>query len=144
MASARASAPLSISAAKLSGGAFKIGTRRGLLPSACETPENQTGGKLGERIDEEEAGTSIGMTVDGSDRFGKKETSGVCGGGRIKENSEASEDRLVCFCESAIKRFEPRDSNSTNDWGVISFGRSRNVHQLHSETRHRGRTFRFW
>ena len=60
------------------------------------------GGNLGVRI--EWGGTSMGMTVTGSSRGGKWETSGVPGGGRMRENSDAREENGVCFWERAMRR----------------------------------------
>jgi hypothetical protein len=46
--------------------------------------------------------------------------SGVPGGGRMRENSDAREVRGVCFGERAIKRFVSLESRETRDWGVMS------------------------
>lgn len=49
--------------------------------------------------------------------------SGVPGGGRTKENSEAREDNGVCFVESAIMRLLLRSRRLTRDWGVMSLAK---------------------
>ena len=68
--SASESGVLSESAAKLSAGALRMGTKRGLFPSAKGTPENHTGAVFGERRGDVE-GTFTGITVSGSARSGK-------------------------------------------------------------------------
>ena len=99
------------SEAKLSAGARRIGKRSGLLPSAAGIPENQTGGKsdptmtLGWGV--------IGTTVAGSSRSGKWEMRGVCGGGRMRENSFARELTRFCFWERASSRFVPFSNSDT-------------------------------
>lgn len=101
------------SEAKLSAGARRMGRRSGLLPSAAGIPENQIGDKsdpmrtLG--------WGAIGMTVAGSSRSGKWETRGVCGGGRMRENSLARELTRFCFWERARSRFVPFSSSETKD-----------------------------
>lgn len=89
-ASNRASAPesVSVSDAKLSAGACRMGTSRGLLRCAKGMPENHTGGVLGV-IKGWSEGTGTGITLGGVSRAGKWEISGVPGGGRIRENSDA-------------------------------------------------------
>ena len=83
------------SEAKLSAGARRMGKRSGLFPSAAGIPENHTGGKsdptmiLGCGV--------IGIMVAGSSRSGEWETRGVCGGGRMRENSFARELTRFCF-----------------------------------------------
>jgi len=89
-ASNRTSAPesVSVSDAKLSAGAWRMGTNRGLLPCAKGIPENHTGGVLCVSkgcCD----GADTGITVEGVSRAGKWEMRGVPGGGRISENSDA-------------------------------------------------------
>ena len=103
-----------VSAAKLSGGAFTIGTRYGLLFIACGTPENQIV-EFAETMPEEGAETGTGTSVCGCAREGKCETRGVCGGGRTRENSAASDvkgvwegdnaNRMFTFCDSNVTRF---------------------------------------
>ena len=114
-----APASLSESAAKLSTGAFKIGTNSGLFCNENGTPENHTGGRFGDRISLR-AGGVTGTTVSGVSLSGKCEMSGVPGGGRTRENSEASEDRGVCLDDRAIKRFVSFSRRVTRDCGVIS------------------------
>lgn len=65
--------------------------------------------------------TPMGINVTGSSRSGKWEISGVLGGGRIRENSDAKEDNGVCFGESAINKLVLASSRVINDCGVISF-----------------------
>lgn len=120
-ASTTASAPesLSPSDANACGGAFSKGTRNGLFPSACGTPENHTGLRLGEMMWCARGG-STGMTVAGVSRLGKCEMRGVPGGGRMRENSDAREVRGVCFDESASRRLVFLERRETRDWGVMS------------------------
>lgn len=58
------------SVAKLSTGARKIGTKKGLLPSECEMPEYQTGAFVDERM-VFEADISTGKMEAGVSRSGK-------------------------------------------------------------------------
>lgn len=120
-ASTITSAPESLSAseAKLCAGAFKRGTSKGFVPRAWGTPENHTGGRFGEMI-ESARGGSTGMTVAGVSRWGKCEMRGVPGGGRMRENSAAREERGVCFVESARMRFVFLLRSVTRDCGVMS------------------------
>lgn len=90
-----------------------MGKRSGLLPNAAGIPENQTGGKSAPTMT---LGWGVtGMTVAGSSRSGKWETRGVCGGGRIRENSFARELTRFCFWDRASSRFVPFSSNDTKD-----------------------------
>jgi hypothetical protein len=123
-ASTRESALPSGSAAKASAGARKIGTSSGLIPNECGTPENQTGGRFGDRIGLPE-GTETGIILGGSWRSGKYEIKGVPGGGRMRENSAAREESGVCFEERAMRRLVLLDSKPKSDWGVISFAKTR-------------------
>ena len=45
---------------------------------------------------------------------------GVPGGGRIRENSEARDDKRFCLVDSAIMRLLLRLRRETRDWGEIS------------------------
>jgi hypothetical protein len=99
-----------------------MGTSRGLFPWAKGTPENHTGDIAGRIVDGKDA--SIGITETGSLRSGKNEIKGVPGGGRIRENSAASEESGVCLGERPMRRFVPPDTISTRDWGVISLAKS--------------------
>lgn len=60
------------------------------------------------------------MVVGGSSRSGKCEISGVCGGGRMSENSAAREEIGVCIGERAKMMLTLPDNRATRDWGVIS------------------------
>jgi hypothetical protein len=119
-ASTIASAPESEeeSAAKLSTGALRMGTKSGLLLRACGIPENHTGARPGVVIGLLDTG--IGITVAGSSLSGKCETRGVPGGGKMSENSEASEFKRFCLEGSASNRFVPLFTRDTRDWGVMS------------------------
>ena len=66
------------------------------------------------------------MTFGGSCRSGKYEINGVPGGGSIKENSAAREEREVCFEERAMSRLVLLDSKPTSDCGVMSFAKTGN------------------
>ena len=59
-----------MSAAKLSGGAVRMGTTMGLPANEKGTPENHTGGKLEETTGLDEV-TGIGMSVAGVSLSGK-------------------------------------------------------------------------
>lgn len=114
-ASKTESAPESavVSEAKLSAGARRMGKRSGLLPSAAGIPENQTGGKSESMMP---LGWGVtGIMVAGSSREGTWETRGVCGGGRMRENSFARELTRFCFWERASNRFVPFSSSETKD-----------------------------
>jgi len=65
-----------------------MGTNKGLLPCAKGIPEYHTGGVFGVSKGCSE-GTATGITPGGVSRAGKWEMSGVPGGGRIRENSDA-------------------------------------------------------
>lgn len=112
------------SVAKLSGGALRIGKRRGLFPSACGTPENHTG-EMSEEMKVCVLGTSTGMIVAGPFLSGKCETRGVPGGGRIRLNSDARRLRDVCLGERAIKRLVSCDSRVMSSCGNKSLGRAK-------------------
>ena len=45
---------------------------------------------------------------------------GVPGGGIIRENSEARDDKRFCFVDNAIMRLVLRLRRETRDWGVMS------------------------
>lgn len=96
----------SVSEAKLSAGALRMGTSRGLLPCAKGIPENHTGGVLGVNRGFAE-GTETGTTSGVVSRAGKWEMRGVPGGGRIRENSEARVKMGVCLWERATMMFVP-------------------------------------
>jgi hypothetical protein len=120
-ASNTGSAPASESAsdAKLSAGARRTGTKSGLLPSAKGMPENHTGGVLG--VSKGCCGgTETGITLGGVSRAGKWEISGVPGGGRTRENSEARVKMGVWLGERATIRFVPALRAATRDCGVMS------------------------
>jgi hypothetical protein len=120
-ASNTVSAPASESAsdAKLSAGARRMGTKSGLFPSAKGMPENHTGDVLGVSRGCSE-GTETGITLGGVSRAGKWETSGVPGGGRTRENSEARVKIGVWLEERATMRFVPALRAATRDCGVMS------------------------
>jgi hypothetical protein len=119
------SAPASESAsdAKLSAGARRMGTKSGLFPRAKGMPENHTGGVLGFRKAWFE-GTVMGTTLGGVSRGGKWEMRGVPGGGRIRENSDASVKMGDCFGERATMRLVPALRASTSDCGVMSWAKA--------------------
>ena len=71
------------------------------------------------------AGASIGMTVAGVSRLGKWEMRGVPGGGRMRENSDASDVRGVCFGDRARRRLVFLESSETRDCGVTSAAKAR-------------------
>src|SRR6266403_896381 len=96
----------SVSDAKLSVGACRIGTNSGLLRCAKGVPENHTGGVLGVNKGCP-GGTETGITVGGVSRAGKWEMSGVPGGGRIRENSDARVKTGDCVGERAMMRLVP-------------------------------------
>lgn len=143
-ASKTASAPESEveSAAKLSAGALRMGTRRGLFPSAWETPENQTGAKLGVMM--LLVVGEIGITEAGSSLSGKCERSGVPGGGKMRENSDAKEVTRLCFAESAINKFVPFFERDTRDCGVMSSAKAIGICQCIIHPNFGIRTFCFW
>lgn len=116
-ASTTASAPESVSPslAKLSAGAFRIGTRRGLFWYANGIPENHTGASFDETTLGVTGLTGTGITVAGSSRCGKWEMRGVPGGGRVRENSEASVYTGVCFGERAMRRLVFLERRETRD-----------------------------
>jgi len=101
------------SAAKLSAGACKIGKSCGLLPRACGIPENQIGGVPGVRMGCK--GTLMGMTLAGVSRLGKWDIRGVPGGGKIRENSDARDVRIVCFGPRTRRRLVLPESSVTKD-----------------------------
>lgn len=90
-----------------------MGTKSGLLPRACGIPENHTGATSDAMIGLPDTG--IGITVGGSSLSGKCETRGVPGGGKMRENSEASEVSRFCFGERASRRFVPLFTRDTSD-----------------------------
>lgn len=65
----------------------------------------------------------IGMSEAGSERFGKYEIRGVPGGGRIKENSAAREERGVDLVDSGKIKLVLDLSNARSDCGVMSFAK---------------------
>ena len=89
-------------------------------------PENQIGAVVDERIGSD-FGMSMGMTVAGESRFGKWEMRGVLGGGRMRENSGASELRIVLFVESAKRMLVFLARRLIKDWPLISAGYSDGV-----------------
>jgi len=101
------------SAAKLSAGACKIGKSCGLFPKACETPENQIGGVPDVRMGC--GGTSMGMTLAGASRLGKWDIRGVPGGGKIRENSDVRDVRIVCFVPRTKRRLVLLERSVTKD-----------------------------
>lgn len=113
-ASTNASAPESESesAAKLCGGALRMGTMCGLLPNAKGTPENHTGGKSSDTTGLE---TLTGTTVAGVSRSGKCETRGVPGGGSMSENSAAKDVSGVALVPTAMSRFVFFERSVTKD-----------------------------
>ncbi len=100
-----------------------MGTMNRLFPCANGIAENHTGGVLG--ASRGDSGTEMGITLAGPSLSGKWEISGVPGGERIRENSAASEESIVCFGESTTKRLVLSESNWTRFWGVMSFAKSR-------------------
>ena len=50
---------------------------------------------------------------------------GVPGGGRMRENSGAREERGVCFDDRAIRRLVFLESSETRDCGVTSAAKAR-------------------
>lgn len=105
---------VSVSEAKLSAGARRMGTKRGLLPCAKGMPENHTGGVLGASKGCA-AGTETGITPGGVSRAGKWEMSGVPGGGRMRENSDARVKTGDCVGERAMMRLVPASRAATRD-----------------------------
>lgn len=96
-----------------------MGTSRGLFPCAKGMPENHTGGVLGVSKGCSE-GTVTGITLGRVSRAGKWEMSGVPGGGRIRENSEARVKMGVCVGERAMMRLVPALRAVTRDCGLRS------------------------
>ena len=103
------------SAAKPPAGAPRMGNRSGLFPNAWGTPENQMGAVCGVRMGC--GGTGMGMVVTLVLRSGKCETSGVPGGGRMRENSAAKEVKGDCVGERAMRRLVLEESSVIRDWG---------------------------
>ena len=108
----------SVSVAKLSAGACRIGTRRGFKASACGEPENRTGGVFGVRRGDD--GTLIGTMEAGSCLLGKWEMRGVPGGAGMRENSGAREVNGVCVVDRAKMMLTFLESRETRDCGVMS------------------------
>lgn len=82
-------------------------------------PENHTGGVLGVRNGWSD-GADTGITLGGVSRAGKWEMSGVPGGGRISENSEARVKMGDCVDERATIMLVPALRAATRDCGVMS------------------------
>ena len=66
------------------------------------------------------AGREMGMIVGGESRRGKCERRGVCGGGRMRENSDASDEMGVCVGERVKMMFTLAARRETSDCGVMS------------------------
>ena len=49
---------------------------------------------------------------------------GVPGGGIIRENSDARDDKRFCLVDSAIMRLVLRSRRETRDWGVMSVAKT--------------------
>ena len=96
-----------------------MGTNRGLLPCANGMPENHTGGVLAARNGCSD-GADTGIMLGGVSRTGKWEMSGVPGGGRISENSDARVKTGDCVGESATIMLVPALRAVTRDCGVMS------------------------
>lgn len=85
----------------------------------------------------------MGTSVEGVSRLGKWEMRGVPGGGRMRENSEASELRGVCFGDRASMRFVFLERRETRDWGVTSAAKAagnRYIYMRSGSSRRGGRT----